>query len=407
VAIFSGLAGSLAAIARRGRMGSAVPGVAISVALVPPLAVAGYGIGAAWQWEIVRGSLLLYGANLAGIVLSAVSVFVLAGMHHADVIKRDLDWHARRSQGRSSSWISSVPGLRSVGMMQSPAARVILVVAFVAMVAIPLRSSLQEIAREARVRRAVEDATQPFIREGHSFVISRDITLGASETHVEMHLATTGWFGDSARSRFEREASEAAGESVTLVLQQLPSSAGDLAGLRSLLAGPAPVVPQPPPAEGLRRQISAALQELPLPDSVVVLDYRATIGDSATRMTLELTYLAPDTLAAQARQILTRRLQSALDGRPGLVTYHPITTTSTSATSQRFVDSVAGVVARHPRLAWQVLAGRNANAAASSLARRMRVALGADSARVFVVADSGRRGIATRVVPLRTGPPPP
>lgn len=76
VAIASGIAGGYAH-ARENVMKS-LPGVAIAVALVPPLSVAGIGIGW-WQWEVFSGALLLFITNLVGIALSAALTFLVLG----------------------------------------------------------------------------------------------------------------------------------------------------------------------------------------------------------------------------------------------------------------------------------------------------------------------------------------
>lgn len=63
VAVFSGLAGTYAMI--RGRQG-AIVGVAIAVAVMPPLAVMGFGI-ATFNWTVFWGSSLLFFTNLMAI----------------------------------------------------------------------------------------------------------------------------------------------------------------------------------------------------------------------------------------------------------------------------------------------------------------------------------------------------
>ncbi|WP_336985660.1 DUF389 domain-containing protein [Altererythrobacter aquiaggeris] len=67
VALFSALAGAYAMI--RGREGTIV-GVAIATALMPPLAVIGFGL-ATWNWTVFSGALLLYVTNLMTIALTA------------------------------------------------------------------------------------------------------------------------------------------------------------------------------------------------------------------------------------------------------------------------------------------------------------------------------------------------
>ena len=66
VAIFSGLAGGYATIHQKG---AAIVGVAIATALMPPLAVVGYGI-ATGAWAIAQGAFFLFMTNLLAIALS-------------------------------------------------------------------------------------------------------------------------------------------------------------------------------------------------------------------------------------------------------------------------------------------------------------------------------------------------
>lgn len=75
VALFSALAGAYAMI--RGREGTIV-GVAIATALMPPLAVIGYGLATA-NWTVFGGSLLLFITNLMTIALSAAVMARLYG----------------------------------------------------------------------------------------------------------------------------------------------------------------------------------------------------------------------------------------------------------------------------------------------------------------------------------------
>ncbi len=76
VAIISGIAGAFANA--RENIAKSLPGVAIAVALVPPLCVAGIGLGW-WQSEIFYGAMLLFLTNLTGIILAAGLSFMLMG----------------------------------------------------------------------------------------------------------------------------------------------------------------------------------------------------------------------------------------------------------------------------------------------------------------------------------------
>jgi len=78
VAFLSGLAGAYAL--GNPSLGEYLPGVAISVALVPPLAGIGIGI-ALLDWQIISQTLTLFGINLICIILMSVLVFQLMGYH--------------------------------------------------------------------------------------------------------------------------------------------------------------------------------------------------------------------------------------------------------------------------------------------------------------------------------------
>lgn len=76
IAVASGIAGAYAY--SKEEISKTLAGVAISVALVPPLAVAGIGIG--WMdWSVFGGAMLLLGTNLAGIVMAASLTFLMLG----------------------------------------------------------------------------------------------------------------------------------------------------------------------------------------------------------------------------------------------------------------------------------------------------------------------------------------
>ncbi len=76
IAVVSGIAAAYAH-AKEG-ISKSLAGVAIAVALVPPLAVAGIGIGW-WDWEVFSGAFLLYLTNLAGIIMFSGLTFLILG----------------------------------------------------------------------------------------------------------------------------------------------------------------------------------------------------------------------------------------------------------------------------------------------------------------------------------------
>jgi uncharacterized hydrophobic protein (TIGR00271 family) len=76
IAVFSGIAGAYAH--SREEVAKTLAGVAIAVALIPPLGVAAIGIGWA-DWSVFAGASLLLLTNLAGMVLAAAATFLVLG----------------------------------------------------------------------------------------------------------------------------------------------------------------------------------------------------------------------------------------------------------------------------------------------------------------------------------------
>ncbi|AKD04468.1 DUF389 domain-containing protein [Pontibacter korlensis] len=87
VAIFSGVAGAYAHA--RKEVAKTLAGVAIAVALVPPLSVSGIGIG--WgEWEVFSGALLLFTTNLTGIILAGSCTFMILGFSPFHLARKGL-----------------------------------------------------------------------------------------------------------------------------------------------------------------------------------------------------------------------------------------------------------------------------------------------------------------------------
>jgi uncharacterized hydrophobic protein (TIGR00271 family) len=77
IALAAGTAGAYAM--SRKEIADSIPGVAISIALVPPLCVVGISL-AAGQWQDALGALLLFLTNLVSILFAGWAIFTWAGL---------------------------------------------------------------------------------------------------------------------------------------------------------------------------------------------------------------------------------------------------------------------------------------------------------------------------------------
>jgi len=78
IAVIAGTAASFALV--KPRLSEMLPGVAISVALIPPLAATGIGI-AHFNWDIISNSFMLFIVNFVGIVFASIMVFSLMNLY--------------------------------------------------------------------------------------------------------------------------------------------------------------------------------------------------------------------------------------------------------------------------------------------------------------------------------------
>ena len=83
IAFVAGLAASFALV--KPHLSETLPGIAISVALIPPLAVTGIGI-ARFDWILISNSFLLFLLNAVGIIFASMIVFSLMHLY----IKRNV-----------------------------------------------------------------------------------------------------------------------------------------------------------------------------------------------------------------------------------------------------------------------------------------------------------------------------
>ena len=200
---------------------------------------------------------------------------------------------------------------------------------------------------------------------------------------------------------------------MSLVLEQLPASSGDLSQLASLIDVPHP--PNASPASpiasasattgsrvaALSAAIADAVHAAILPDSVAVIAAALFVGDSATAPVLHVVYAAPDTLSGQAARIVERQLAAAL-GLADLrleaihvaVEPRPLGTLTPAA-----LDSIGRLLKRYPRLSVELRAGdRRSRVRADSTAAQLAGA-GVRSSAISVVADSSRRSSLRVVAP--------
>lgn len=152
IALASGVAAAFAM--SRSDVSDSLPGVAISISLVPPLCVAGIGISAG-EWEAVAGSMILFLTNFTSILLAGGATLGLLGLSAATTGM--LEGSARR---KAFSYIAA-------GMI---------------IITIPLAATSIRLWQESMAEMRVEEASVAWL-EGTQLEVTK-VTANGSDVEV-------------------------------------------------------------------------------------------------------------------------------------------------------------------------------------------------------------------------------
>jgi uncharacterized hydrophobic protein (TIGR00271 family) len=176
VAVLSGAAGAVL-VCRGGTGGgvTALPGVAVAVSLMPPLAVVGFGVGIGWDWSIIGGGGLLFLTNLVAIIFTSFLVFFAIRMDANEVRLKINQWFETHERERLYDFILETPLRKVLGKVGSLPRRISILAIFLALVSLPLGRTLLRLREEAQIRRSVSHALYQVIPRSAIFRESLEI----------------------------------------------------------------------------------------------------------------------------------------------------------------------------------------------------------------------------------------
>jgi len=313
VALFSGLAGSVAVCrAGTGNGVMTLPGVAIAVALMPPLCTMGFGLGSGANMRIMGGAGLLFLTNLVAIVSSAFAVFLLVGMNSADVrsemekSRKGEPFAERLSRGPLARVLSNSAQLRW---------RILTLAILLASIAVPLRTAFKQLANEALVRGAVQEVVKGLLPPGS--LVSQQVEVGRGE--VAVRLVTTARVSAEQEENAEKEIERRSGQRASISVSTVASQS-ELAQLLARLATP-PSPPKPqvqtiPEIESVLLARATPVVTSVWPPEAPLKDFSLAFG--STGIVLDVHYQSERALEQIPLGMITRECQEKL-GVPDLV----------------------------------------------------------------------------------------
>ena len=312
IAIFCGLAGSVG-VGRAGASGlAALPGVAIAVALMPPLCSVGFGLGSGLNTRIIGGAGLLFLTNLVAIISSAFAVFLLIGMNAKELSSqmehsRDGEFFAQRFAGGRVARMLTHTG--SIGW------RILVVGILLCGIAIPLKSAFVQLTEEAAARSTVQQIVKKLLPAGS--LVSQQVDVGRH--NIAVRLFSTEDVPKERQQQAQQTIQQKSGRPTQLSVLSVASQrdVAEMADRLSTVSAPPPPPPAPAPAHPSLQDARMELltRTTPVLSAVWPPEAPLTTFDivlSASSVSLDVTYQSGRDLSPIAMSLITRQLQEQL-----------------------------------------------------------------------------------------------
>lgn len=444
VALFSGAVGALAVCKSLRGVATSLPGVAIAVALMPPLCVTGYGVGVfltvdrAQGLAILGGGGLLFLTNLVAITFSSMLVFLLLHIDSDEVRERIREWRA--SDPESSHFQRRVDRFvpDQVERIGSLPARLALVATLVVMVFVPLKRSFDALSSEIRQRQHLNRTQRAAVQTWEAlFATTRSGSarsyidwMDTSERDGTLAITVRAFISESItpeeRESYVRAVASILGrrpETIQIAVVEIPTSTYQVAKVKKETEAAPPPVPESP---GLRfhraaQEVLAQLRASRLPPGTTLLDHALAIGSGPPVATM--TYLAPVPISEDAHSLITAAVREQLDlaslevhlvqvpSRTGLAFEQRDTTLNDA--SAKVVTELAAAVRSRPSLGFVVQTSSDNGTAArrGNAVREAFLAAGIDAARIRTSASEnvaeGQVLVTIEMTPLTKAQPGP
>jgi uncharacterized hydrophobic protein (TIGR00271 family) len=333
IALFSGAVGSVAICREVKGVVTSIPGVAIAVALMPPLSVVGYGIGLALVLDagtglrIASGGALLFLTNLVAITFTAMLVFLVLRVDTPRVRQRVEAWE--QTDVESSFVIGAMrrfPGLERARKIHSLSLRLLMIVLPLAIILVPLGSAFSQLKREidrkqreSQIRQIVTTVWQEKFQknsDGKSRSTVDHLTVSETDDKLNINLRV---FDDVPYTLFEKKecarlvAAELNRpvESINLKLTEIPTVSVLDQIERSREEKPAAPMTVAELQENLLERVEIALSNFELPPPAQILRKQIVTG-AGVPLEIKIVCLSDERLSPEAKKALLEKARLSL-----------------------------------------------------------------------------------------------
>ncbi|MGA9998072.1 MAG: DUF389 domain-containing protein [Pyrinomonadaceae bacterium] len=442
VALFSGAIGSVAICKEVKGVVTSIPGVAIAVALMPPLCVTGFGLGialsanAAEGMRVARGGGLLFLTNFVAITFTAMIVFLLLHIDTLKVRERVREWRRENNEGGwVQTLITRLPASEQLRKIGGLPGRILLIVIIISLIMIPLSQSFsqlkQEIAQkkqENSIRQAATEVwEQNFSKlpngEPRGYIGQLSTSDQDGKLTLQLRVFTNKAYTASEKASFIRTLAARLSrpeKSLALQLIEIPTASSELLTRRQEEARVAetPVEAAPTVAQlqaSFQQQIEASLSGLQLPPPAQLIDYSVTTAP-AQPLQVTFIYLSDRDIEGDAQSLIAADIKSRLEEPTATVSMQRIEISSGPLAFNRnqatvteinagVLNNVGQLLQQHQTLRVQItanadtaeqegMAGKRAEAITEYLASKWQIA----SERTTVVPGTEAGRLATLTI---------
>lgn len=405
VALFSGAVGSLAICKKPQGVATSIPGVAIAVALMPPLCVVGYGFGIALSVNMVnglrvaRGGGLLFFTNLVAITFTAMTVFLAL---HIDSVRTKQKIRKWRREHREAIWVKHLleifPESKRLRKIGSLPGRFLLILFTISTILIPLYKSFiqlrQEIfiqQQENNINSAVRNIWQEEFAssangEPRSFISQISTRELNQKLIVQLHIFTSELYTPGEQNYFTEllgKRLNKPSELISLNLIEIPTAQSEILTAIPEEEPPEPIITVAELQANFLQEVKSALLNLKLPPPAKMIDYEVITSPNKS-MAIRILYLSDREIDRDAQVLIANEIRQRLNypdskvsmrriaATPGKIEFEDKSTVLTPQSLQT-LDNIVSILQQQPALNLKIIANQKQEEAPETSKTRAKV----------------------------------
>jgi uncharacterized hydrophobic protein (TIGR00271 family) len=290
IAFLAGSAGAAALCTKKNYL-TVVPGVAIATAVIPPLSVAGFGIGV-WNYSLFFGGLFLFFTNFVAITIATGVVFFVFGFRPRMITGTDVSQLKKRM-----AYLGTILIIISIPLVYT------------------LHVSISEVRLRSEMQRLLK---QEFDREKTSHLTTFNyVKTRGGKIEINVVINAVEYLNDETVAKAEKVVADSLGENVKLNVEQVKVQPG---GLKPQVVKPIVPAIAPPQAAvdviktsrdsviAVVRQSSEKLEKIIAPSTIA--DFYVGFYDKTVRVSIAMK-IRRDAPVTDEERIWLRRMLSA------------------------------------------------------------------------------------------------